>query len=234
MPEQRADLGRIALVAGRQLGCEDLAGVGINDQVEFAPCPHTALAVLRDQPLARAVNLQARSVDHHVHRLVRLGLRQRCGKRQPGAAPRERRVVGYTDVNPEQSGERAQQALGLPPRAAKGQAQQVTRLDRHVRVIVWTPALPSAGWLPGRKRFRRHPDRQTSALLQCSVVLRPVGDLVARPGHFVAARLIGLVGHQTSREQRSGPIRPSLPQPKPQVSICAPKPCQPPIRANTI
>ncbi len=33
-------------------------------------------------------------IDHHLHRPARPSLRQRCGERQAGAAPRERRVVG--------------------------------------------------------------------------------------------------------------------------------------------
>ncbi len=79
LAEQRTDLGGIALLIGCQLGGKDLAGAGINREVELAPGPGAALAVLRDQPFAGAVNLQARGVDHHVHLAARLGLRQRRG-----------------------------------------------------------------------------------------------------------------------------------------------------------
>ncbi len=57
------------------------------------------------QPLARAVDHQARGVDHHVHRTARLGLRQRCGEPQPRAVPGERRMVGHANVYTEQDHE---------------------------------------------------------------------------------------------------------------------------------
>jgi len=57
--EQGSDLGSVALLVARQLAGEDLAAVGVDREMEFAPLPPAALAVLRDQPLASAVNLQA-------------------------------------------------------------------------------------------------------------------------------------------------------------------------------
>src|SRR5215207_2775491 len=73
--EQGADLGGVALVVARQLGREDLARAGINRQMKLAPGPLAPLAVLLDQPLARAVDLQAGRVDHDVNRPARLGPR---------------------------------------------------------------------------------------------------------------------------------------------------------------
>ncbi len=116
LPEQWADLGDIALLVACQLAGEDLAGARIDCEMEFAPGPGIALAMLLDQPLACAVDLQARRVDHDVHRPASLGVRQRRSECQPGTAPRERGVVGHADIDPEQAGDRAQQALGLPPR----------------------------------------------------------------------------------------------------------------------
>src|SRR3954469_4570300 len=81
--------------------------------------------------------------------------------------------------------------------------------------------------VPGRERLRRHPDRKTAALLECPVVLRPVADLVARPGDLMAARLIGLVGHRASGKRGSGPIRSTLAQPKPKARNFAPTPPAP-------
>src|SRR4051812_28653743 len=57
-----------------------------------------------------------------------------------------------------------------------------------------------------------------------TLVLWPVADLVARPGDLVAARLIGLVGHRASGKRGSGPIRSTLPQPKPKARNFAPTP----------
>src|SRR4051812_46391134 len=78
--------------------------------------------------------------------------------------------------------------------------------------------------MPSRERLRRDPDREAAALLERPVVLRPVADLVARPGDLVAARFIGLVGHRSSGERGSGPIRPTVALPKPQGSNFAPTP----------
>src|SRR4051794_19890686 len=73
--------------------------------------------------------------------------------------------------------------------------------------------------MPSRERLGRDPDCEAAPLLQRPVVRRPVADLVARPGDLVAARLIGLVGHRSSGERGSGPIRPTVALPKPRVAI---------------
>src|SRR4051812_16753790 len=73
--------------------------------------------------------------------------------------------------------------------------------------------------MPSRKRLGRDPDCEAARLLECPVVIRPVADLVARPGDLVAARFIGLVGHRSSGERGSGPIRPTAALPKPRVAI---------------
>src|SRR5215207_907862 len=192
--------------------------------MKLAPSPLAPLAMRLDQPLACAVDLQPGRVDHDVNRPARLGSCQRRRERQARAAPGKRGVVGYTNTDIEQGRERAQQALSLPPRPTKGQAQQVPGLDRHVRVVAGSPPLARAGRVPGRKRLGRDPDREAAALLECPVVLWPVADLVARPGALVAARLIGLVGHRASGKRGSGPIRSTLAQPKPKARNFAPTP----------
>lgn len=111
--------------------------------------------------------------------------------RQAGAAPGERRVVGHAGIEAEQGHKRAQQALGLPPGLTKGQAQQAAGLDRQVRIVARATVLARVGRMPGRLRLGRYPDRQAPTLLQRPVILRPVGDLVARPWNLVTARLIG-------------------------------------------
>src|SRR5215211_6564187 len=73
--------------------------------------------------------------------------------------------------------------------------------------------------MPSRKRLGRDPDCEAAPLLQRPVVPRPVADLVARPGDLVAARFVGLVGHRSSGERGSGPIRPTVALPKPRVAI---------------
>src|SRR5215207_7003314 len=55
--------------------------------------------------------------------------------------------------------------------------------------------------MPRCQGLRRHPDRQAAALLERPVVFWPVGYPIARPGDLVAAWLIGLVGHRSSRRR---------------------------------
>src|SRR3954454_17566007 len=57
--EQRADQGGVTLLDGGQLGGQDLAAVGIDREMEFAPGPLATLAMLLGQPLTGAVHLQA-------------------------------------------------------------------------------------------------------------------------------------------------------------------------------
>src|SRR5215204_1273835 len=187
--------------------------------MKLAPGPLTPRTVLFHQPLARAVDLQPGRVDHDVNRPARLGSCQRRRERQARTAPGKRGVVGYTNTDIEQGRERAQQALSLPPRPTKGHAQQVPGLDRHVRVVAGSPPLARAGRVPGRERLGRDPDREAAPLLQRPVVRRPVADLVARPGEFVAARLIGFVGHWSPARRGDGPIRPTVVLPKPKAAI---------------
>src|SRR5215203_4398215 len=57
--EQRADQGGVTLLDGGQLAGKDLAAVGIDREMEFAPGPLATLTMLLAQPLAGAVHLQA-------------------------------------------------------------------------------------------------------------------------------------------------------------------------------
>ncbi len=163
--QQRTDLGGVTLVVARQLAGEDLAAVGINSQMEFAPLSPATLAMLLDEPLARAVDLQPGRVDHHVHRPARLSPRQGRGECQTRAAARERGMIGHADGQAEQAHDGPQQALRLPPWPAESQAQQVPGLDRHIRIVARSPALSGARRLPGRERLGRHPDGEAPALL---------------------------------------------------------------------
>ena len=154
---------------------KDLAAFGIDREMEFAPGPLATLTMLLGQPFAGAVHLQPGRVDHDVNRSRPLGLRQRTGERQAGAAPGEGRVVGNADGQTEQGGQRAQQPFGLPPGPTKGQAQQVPGLDGDV-CILRRPASPA--------RLGRMPRRSASGvthtvrLPRCWSALSYSGQLV--------------------------------------------------------
>jgi hypothetical protein len=83
--------------------------------------------MLLDQPLARAVDLQAGAVDEKVQRLVAPDpLRQ---DRQAAPAAAQRCVVRDSDVDCEHIGDRPQQALGLAQRLVEHQAERGAGLD---------------------------------------------------------------------------------------------------------
>ena len=63
-------------------------------------------------------------------------------------------MVGHADIGAEQGHKRARQTLGLPPGLTKGQAQQVTGLDHHLRVAAGAATPTSMGRTPGRQRPR--------------------------------------------------------------------------------
>src|SRR4051795_10956429 len=65
--QQGADLGGVVFVAVGQGGGHDPAGLGVHAEMELPPRPAPLGAVLLDQPLARAVELQPRAVDQQVH-----------------------------------------------------------------------------------------------------------------------------------------------------------------------
>src|SRR3954451_14349874 len=81
--------------------------------------------------------------------------------------------------------------------------------------------------MPSRERLGRDPECEAAPLLQRPVILRPVADLVARPGELVPARFIGLVGHRSSGERGSGPIRSTVALPKPEAVILHQRPFSP-------
>ena len=65
--KQGADLGSVIGVAGGEHSGKDPPGVGIHPDVQLAPGPAGACAVLLKQPLARAAQLQPGAVHQQVH-----------------------------------------------------------------------------------------------------------------------------------------------------------------------
>src|SRR5215211_953010 len=65
--EQGTNLRAVIDIVGGQLRRNDLPSVGVHAEVELSPGPARAGAVLLDQPLARATQLQARAVRQQVH-----------------------------------------------------------------------------------------------------------------------------------------------------------------------
>src|SRR5208337_3534840 len=71
--KQRANQRGVALLGRGQGRSENLAGVRIDGQVQLAPGPPIAAAMLGHLPFTGAENLQAGAVDHHGDRTSRHG-----------------------------------------------------------------------------------------------------------------------------------------------------------------
>src|SRR4051794_252298 len=67
--EQGANLGAIIGIVGGQRRRDDPARVSIHTDVELSPGSAPSRAMLLDQPLASAAELEARAVHQQMHRL---------------------------------------------------------------------------------------------------------------------------------------------------------------------
>ena len=142
--EQGTDLGAVVgILVGQHRG-DDPAGVGVRREMQHSPGPAPLAAVLLDQPLARAAELQPGAVHQQVHRRApRLWSRylQRLGP------PAQGRVVRHGEIEAEQLEDGADQPLGLAQRQAEhGLAVSAPwrSPDRSRRVARpgWCAALP--------------------------------------------------------------------------------------------
>src|SRR4051794_24085460 len=173
---------------------------------KLPPRPAPLGAVLLDQPLARAVELQPRAVHQQVHgpgiapriptgavarpRAARLRPRhlQRLGPAAQGG------VVRHGEVEPEEADDRADQPFGLPVRQPEHGLERQRRQDRQVGIRgLPAPARAPLG-LPRLDRLVGEPDRQAAAPAQALVVLAPVRDLALLLRDVVASVLVQLEG----------------------------------------
>src|SRR3954453_6798311 len=207
-----ADLGGVVFVALGQGGGHDPAGLGVHAETELPPRPAPLGAVLLDQPLARALELQPRAVDQQVHgagiaasaatRTVAARLRPRHLQRLGPAA--QGGVVRHGEIEPEQADDGADQPFGLPVRQPEHGLERQRRQDRQVGIRgLPAPAREPLG-LPRLDRLVRKPDRHAAAPAQALVVLAPVRDLALLFGDVAAAVLVqlkGQDGHPGSGEE---------------------------------
>ena len=175
--EQGADLRAIIGILVGQHRRDDPAGVGVRREMQLSPGPAPPGAVLLDQPLARAAELQPRAVHQQVHRpAARLRPRhlQRLGPAAQGG------VVRHGEIETEQLEDGADQPLGLAQRQAEHRAQRQRRRDRQVGV-----ARLAAPLVRGSARHASI----ASSVNQTVRLPRARGRLVHRPvGHPVPLR----------------------------------------------
>ena len=185
LPEQGRHLGR---VVGRALGQHvgrDLAGVGVNGQVQLQPAPFGP-AVPLGIPFALAEQLQAGAVEHQVHGATACsdtGLSASKGL----AAAGQRRVVRPGQGVPEQAQHAGRERRRLAQGEVEDEAQRQHHLDRQVRVEGLTAwCRPSRRVPPGQGRLIQ-PEGQVTTPPQPGFVCGPVLDAVARFRDAVAA-----------------------------------------------
>ena len=137
--------------------------------MQLAPGAPLAGTVLLDQPLARATQLQSRTVDQQVDRPAGgAGLRwqlQRLG------SPAEGGEIGHRQVEAEQLEDRADQPLGLAQRQMEHSAQGQGCRDRQVRVVRLATRRGSRRGFPGGDGVLREPHGQTAPLPQRLIIL---------------------------------------------------------------
>ena len=207
-----------------QRGSHDLAGVGIQADVELAPRPPHLGAVLLDQPLAWPAQLQPRAVHQEVHRFAvisRIGaaaLPRHLQRRGPAA---QGRVIRHREIEPEQADDGADQPFGLAQPQAEHGPERQGRQDGEGR-IAGLPA-PGGAWLgrPRRDRLIGEPHRQAPTLAQAGVIGRPVRDPVLLPGNVATAGLVQLEG----QEGHPGIVRGDAVLRHPALQRQPPEPC---------
>ncbi len=173
--------------------------------MQLAPGPAHFRAVFLDQPLARAVELQAGAIHQQVHALAVPARSWPWNLQRLGPAA-QRGVVRHRQSEPKQADDGADQALCLTQGQMEDSLERQCGQDRQRRI----PGLPARGRArlrsPARDCLVRKPDRQTSALAQAGIILTPVHDLVPLPGNMMAAVLVQLEqqdGHPSSGQGRA-------------------------------
>ena len=124
--EQGADRGTVVHLLRGQHRRDDLAGVGVHADVQPAPGPARLGAVLLDQPLARAAELEARAVHQQVQGLA-VPARLRSWRLQRLRPAAKGGVVRHSQIEPEQADDGADQTFCL----AQGQAEHRPERQRR-------------------------------------------------------------------------------------------------------
>jgi hypothetical protein len=109
--QHRPDMRSIVIILVGQVGGDNLARVGIDADVKFAPGAPLCRSMLFEQPFSGAARFQDCAVDDQMER-VRGGARLLQDLQSAGPAA-ERCVIGNGQVNLQQLHDRTDQAFGL-------------------------------------------------------------------------------------------------------------------------
>ena len=168
--EQGAGLERLGIMAGQRRR-DDPAGVGVRGETKLLPSPTPPGAVLLDQPFAGAAEFQARAVHQQMHRR-NPGLWSR--DLQSLGSPAEGAVVGNREVKAEQADDGPIRPSVWRSGQAEDGSQGQGRHDGERRVVRLSAGGRARLGPPSRDRRVGEPDRETAALTQGRIILRPV------------------------------------------------------------
>ena len=172
--EQIGQHGRIAHVAGGELGCAYFQRLLVNSDVDLAPDPAFAAPMLASVPLTFALDLDASAVDQEVQWAWRAAIRD--VDLQGLLAPRQRAEVGHGPVQAGQAQQALNEACCLSERHAEQHLHRQAGLDGCFTVVRLSAAF--AGWTGLPRHLGIEPDRQRATALQSFVISGPVPGLV--------------------------------------------------------
>ncbi len=89
-------------------------------------------------------------------------------------SPRQGRMVGDREIDPEEFCQAMEEALGLAKRKVKDHADRQRGLDRDVRVPALTAGFPAGRSSPGIECGIREPDRDVATLLEAGLIFSPI------------------------------------------------------------
>jgi hypothetical protein len=194
LTKQRADLRGVIHIVRRQIGRDDLARLGIQADMQLPPGAAGLGAVLLDQPLAGATELQSRAVHQQMHRFSTTA-GPRSGHLQCLASPAQGGVVRHREIKTEKADERADQTFGLAQREVEHRPERQRRQNGQRR-IPWlaAPVRPRLG-PPGGNRLLAEPHRQIATLAQACLVGWPIRQPTLLLRDMVATLGVGLERH---------------------------------------
>lgn len=174
--EQLGQHGRVAHIAGGELGRPNLQRLLVDPDVDLAPDASFRATVLAGVPLPFALDLDPGAVDQQVQGAVRAAVGD--VHLQGLLAPRQGAEVGHCPVQAYQPQQALDEPGRLPERHAEEDLYGQTGLDGCVAVIALSATLASGRGFPSHGGVE--PDRQRATALERLVVGGPVPGLVGR------------------------------------------------------
>ena len=192
--KHRLDLRGIIPRSCRQRLGDNLAGIGIDPQMQLAPGAPFRPSLLTHLPFPFTEDFQPTAIDDQMNRFLLRAHRQL--DLQLRLPTRQRRVAGGLQIDAHQGKQRSDQSLTLTQAQIEQLTQGQGRLDGQVRVEKLSASLGRSLVVPAGKGVFTQPHPQASPINQCLIVRRPVADSV---DHFLRRASLFLARRPTWR-----------------------------------